>query len=195
MGEKKKKKGSKLLGVLLVLVLLVGGAGVAGYMMPDLPVLGPAVKQVVTKAAEQVDRSGVYRVTVERVILSEEEFRDGETLDIQVIVRHVAADGSVKDTWESRQYGTRRARAGEDSLTATWSDRPFEVHWEVGDHFVVTVQDRSPLLSNTDLCVWETDPEANAFPLSGTHTFERVKGKRARVTGANQIVFESTKLD
>jgi len=195
MGDPKKKKGGSKAGPLLLLVLLVvGGAGVAGYLKPDLPVVGPLVAKFVTKAAENVDKSGTYRVTITQVVLSPEEFRDGERVDIQVSIRHIGANGNTKQTWETRQFGARIARVGETSLTAAWSDRPVEFEWETGDHFVVTVTDRAGV-GSTDLCVWETNPESREFPLSGTHTFERVRGKIARVKGANQIVFDSSRIE
>ncbi len=189
MADQKKKGGSKGLTILGLLLLVVVALGVAGFMKPDLPVVGPLVRKFFTTGAEKLDKSGVYTVKVTSVVLSAEEFSEGENLDIQVTVEHVAADGATKTLWESKQYGARKAKVGKDPLTAAWADRPFEMEWRSGDKLLVKVWDRSGL-SSTEVCVWEVEG-GEAFPLKGSHTFEKVKGKTPRPGGTNQIVFEA----
>lgn len=189
MADPKKKGGSKGLTILGLLLLVVLVAGIAGFMNPDLPVVGPLVRKFFTVGAEKLDKSGVYTVKVTSVVLSPEEFSEGENLDIQVTVEHVDAEGKSKTLWESKQYGARKAKVGKDPLTATWTDRPFEMEWRAGDKLLVKVWDRAGL-GSTEVCVWEV-AGSDSFPLKGAHTFEKVKGKTPRPGGTNQIVFEA----
>jgi hypothetical protein len=187
---KKKGKGGV---ILLVLLLAILAAGIAGYLKPDLPVIGDLVSRFFKKGAEGVDKFGVYKLTIKQVAISPEEFNEGENVDLQVTIERVDLEDERREIWQSKQYGARNAKVGRDTLTATWADRPAEIEWRTGDKFVVKVWDRAGM-GSTLLCEWETDPASKAFPLTGTHTFERVKGKIARVKGANQIVFEAERI-
>ncbi|MBE7490709.1 MAG: hypothetical protein HS108_02940 [Planctomycetes bacterium] len=191
MGDPKKKGGSKGLTLLGLLLLVVLAAGVAGFLNPELPVVGPLVRTFFKVGAEKLDKSGVYTVKVTSVVLSPEEFSEGENLDIQVTVESVNADGKTRLLWESKQFGARKAKVGKDPLTANWLDRPFDMEWRAGDKLVVKVWDRAGL-GSTELCVWEIS-SGEAFPLKGAHTFEKVKGKTPRPGGTNQIVFEASR--
>src|SRR5690606_36193178 len=135
---KKKGRGGK---VLLVTLLAVIGLGVAGYMKPDLPLVGPLVTKFFKSGAEGVDKSGLYQVRVQQAAVSPEEFSEGENVDLQVSIERLDADGDATRIWQSWQYGARRAKVGKDSITATWSDRPVEIAWQPGERFVVKLWD------------------------------------------------------
>lgn len=188
MSEKRKSKLPMLIG--LVVALAGGGIG-SGYFMPSLP-WGPYVRKLFQAGADGMNKSGIYKVTVKNVTLSPEEFEQGETLDIQVRIHTVDAEGKTKEIWSSAPFGDRLAKVGKDSLTAKWDDRSFEMEWRTHDKLKVEVWDTKGL-SNTVLCVWETDGK-EVFPLTGSHTFDKVKGKTPRPGGTNQIIFEASRV-
>lgn len=181
------KKGGTLKLVVGLLVLVVVGGLVSGYMYPGLP-WGPLVGKLLRKGADGMNKSGVYKVTVKNVTLSPEEFNQGETVDIQITLDHVDADGKTKEAWTSTSYGDRIAIVGKDSLTAQWEDRPFEMQWRTGEKLVVKVWDKKG--GAKLICTWDIEG-SEVFPLSGSHTFDKVKGKTPRPGGTNQIVFAS----
>lgn len=185
------KKRSPILTGLFLLVLLALAAGVTGYMFPGLP-WAPYVQKVFQKGAEGMDKSGVYKVTVKEVVLSPEEFEVNENLDIQVTIERFNLEGKSAMLWESKQYGSRRAKVGQTGLTANWIDRPLEMEWHAGEKIVVKVWDRAGLGSSV-VCTWEIE-DSKVFPLKGAHTFDKVKGKTPRPGGTNQIVFDSERL-
>jgi hypothetical protein len=183
----RKSKLPMLIGLLAV--LLIGGVA-SGYFMPSLP-WAPLVRKIFQKGAEGMDKSGVYKVTVKNVTLSAEEFDEGETLDIQVKIHRVNAEGKTTQVWASKEFGDRLATVGKDSLTAKWDDRTFEMEWRTGDKLKVEVWDLKGI-SNTLLCVWDIDG-GETFPLTGSHTFDKVKGKAPRPGDTNQVVFEASR--
>ena len=191
MGDPNKgKKGSKAGSLLLVGLLAVVGVGVAGYLKPDLPVVGPLVSGFFKKGAAGVDQSGVYKVVIKTAAVSPAEFNEGETVDLQVSVKQFR-DGKEISEWTSNQYGDRLATVGKDTITATWADRPFEVQWRTGDTFKVTIWDYKG--GSKELCVWETAANAKELPLAGTHSFDLIMGKPPRPGGTNQVVLESSR--
>ena len=192
MADKNKKGGSKAGTLLLLVLLLLVGVGIAGYLKPDLPVVGPLVSKFFKKGAEGIEKNGVYQVRVKQVAVSHEEFSEGENVDLQVTIEHIGVDDKRITLWESKQYGARKAKVGRDSVTANWEDRPVDFPWRSGEKFIVKVWDRAGL-TDTLLYEYMTDPTSKAFPLTGSHTFDKVKGKTPRVAGANQIVFEASR--
>ena len=194
MGKDKKKGGAKPGSILFVILVLVAGLLVAGYFKPDLPVVGPLVAGFFEKAAEGVDKSGVYKVTVKSVELNPEEFvmQKGHKVDIQVRIVQYDSAGKKKASWDSDQYGERIAEIGSDQLTANWADRPFEVNWVSGDYFAVEVWNEKG--ANQKLCEWQTEPESKTFPLGGKHEFDKFKGQNTRPGGTNLIDFSSERV-
>lgn len=195
MGKPDKKKGKGGTIVLVILLLLVGVI-VAGYFKPDLPVIGPLVASFFKAGAQGVDQSGLYKVKVMKVALDPQEFRDGEKIDIQVVVKRVDGEGKERTVWESKQYGDRLATVGKDELTAKWDDRPFECAWKEGDKFIVEVWDRTGI-SSTKVAEWTSDPKGREFPLKTQRTLSPFKGGKtveSRKGATNQIVFEAERV-
>lgn len=186
------KRSFSIKNLLVLLVLLVVAAAISGYFVPSLP-WAPMVQNLFRQGAENMDRSGVYEVAVDNVTLSPHEFKEGENLDIQVIIYRVDAEGNETRIWRSEDFGARRAVVGKTDLTASWSDRPFEMNWTAGESLRVRIFDLAPLLGRDELCVWDI-PGGPAFPFSGKHTFEQVKGKNVRAGASNHIVFRSKRV-
>jgi hypothetical protein len=170
-------------------MLITGGsAGVGGWAFKDHPVLQALLGRVlprdddgsvdrekivsaVTEALHRDDGKlpGVYRVKITEVRLDPRLFKEGHTVDIQARVLRRDAAGGETTAWESRPYGENLGRVGRDDLTATWSNRPFEIEWSPGGRIFVDVWDRkSGLFDRKELRLAPPDPDV--FPLaSGTH--------------------------
>jgi hypothetical protein len=188
MGDAPRKSRLPMLIGLLAVLLIAGVA--SGYFVPSLP-WSPLVAKLFQKGAEGMDKSGVYKVTVKSVVLGPEEFNNGETLDIQVRIKRLGAEGKSTAVWESKQFGDRLSVVGKDPLTAKWEDRPFEIEWRTGDSLLVEVLDYKG--GSALLCAWQIDA-SETFPLTGSHTFDKVKGKTPRPGGTNQVVFDASRV-
>ena len=188
-----KKKSSKAPMILLVLLLGVVGVGVAGYLNPDLPVIGPLVGKFFQSAAAGVDKSGEYEVKITKVVLDPQEFKPGENIDIQVVIKLAGADGKTREVWDSSSKGAQIREVGKDELAANWVETPFKCMWQVGDTVTIEVWDRKGI-SDTLVAQWVSGPDDKTFPLKGTRTLSPVKdGKpvNARKEGVSQIVMEA----
>ena len=190
--DREKSKGFGAAKLLLGLVVVFVAFCAAGYFFPDLPWSG-TVRGFFESAAKGVDKSGVYQVSISGLTVDHQEFKQGEKLDLQVFVKTVDADGNEIDVWDSTEFGERIAKVGKTSLTASWSDRPFDVQWKPGTVFVVEVWDfvgRNKLIAR-----FTSDASKKEFPLrSGSLTLRVVKGDKEvneRRGGTNQITFES----
>lgn len=196
MGDPKKgKKGSKLGGLVLVLLLAVISVGAVGWFFPDTPVIGDLVHGFFSAGAKGVDKSGVYTVKITSVSVDKSEFDKGETVDLQVLIKRTDKEGKKETIWDSREYGTRLATVGKDPLTASWADRPFEVAWQPGEQITLEVWDRKGI-SDTLYARLKSTPESKEFPLQGTQTLELLQAdgvtkKEERRGATNQIVFEA----
>lgn len=195
MGDKKDKKGKKGGGkagtLFFVLILAVGGAAAVGYFYPDTPVVGDLVGKFVKKASEGQDQSGVYGVTVKKLVLDPQEFNEGETVDMQLVVKVVREDDE-RQAWDSRDKGTNLRTVGEDELAANWAETPFEIEWQHGDVVIVEVWDRKGF-SSTLVARFKSSAADKEFPLKGTKSLAIMDGDREineRKGGTNQIVFE-----
>lgn len=193
MGEGKKKGGSRLGLVLLLLVagLLVSGA--VGYFRPDTPLLGPLVGMVVKQASLARDTGGIYEVRISELRLADEEFSAGEALDLQVLVFAVDAQGNLskEPLFDTRKFGDRLAEAGnrEKPVVARWPDHTFRVDWKQGEEFLVQVWDRKG--SDTLLSEWRSE-KSGGFPLSGQVAFPVVNKADAKKPKGNYIKFDAS---
>lgn len=192
MGDGKKKGGSKL-G--LVLVLLLAGllvSGAVGYFRPNTPLLGPLVGMVVKQASLARDTGGIYEVRISELRLADEEFSAGEALDLQVLVFAVDAQGNLskEPLFDTRKFGDRLAEAGnrEKPVVARWPDHTFRVDWKQGDEFLVQVWDRKG--SDTLLSEWRSE-KSSGFPLSGQIAFTVVNKADAKNPKGNYIKFDA----
>ena len=181
-------KGNGKNVALVVLFILVGG-GIAGFVKPDLPIVGPAVSWVVGQASSGLNKTGEYEVSIENLTINHEEFKKGTNVELRVIVRQINAEGDEVMEWDSDEYGEQDREAGKDKMIADWKYTPMKVFWRHGDKFEVTVLD-----GREDLCVWTTDPQAKEFKLNGSHKFERVRGQRIREGGVNAITFKAKRV-
>ncbi|MBZ0135212.1 MAG: hypothetical protein K8I27_02425 [Planctomycetes bacterium] len=195
MADKNKKKGGSKAGtLLLVVLLLVVGVGVAGYFKPDLPVVGPLVNGFFEKGAEGMKKDGVYTVKITKVVLDPQEFDAGETVDVQVLIKHTNKEGKTETVWDSSKLGENLREVGENPLSVTHSETPFEITWQSGDQITVEIWDYKGL-SNTRLAWYKTAATDKEFGLDGTRTLTLLDGDNARnprVGGTNQIVFEAS---
>lgn len=197
MGDPKKgKKGSKVGGLVLVLLLALIGVGAVGWFFPDTPVIGDLVHGFFSAGAKGVDKSGVYTVKITSVSVDKDEFDEGEKVDLQVLIKRVNKDGKEETLWDSREYGERLATVGKDPLTASWSDRPFEVTWQQGEQVVLEVWDRRGM-SDTRIAWLKSAPDGKEFPLTGTQSLTLLKNGDTPIAerrgATNQIVFETAR--
>ncbi|MFO0892177.1 MAG: hypothetical protein U0790_23945 [Isosphaeraceae bacterium] len=212
MARQRKPKSLFRRLIYFIVMALTGGAGAGGFAFKDHPVLQAVLGRVLPKnedgsiahgelkeqlasavsGALKLDdpkKPGLYRVKVSEVRLDPKLFKAGRTVDIQARVRKRDAGGKETIIWESRQYGENLGQVGKDDLTATWSNRPFEVDWAAGDKIAVEIWDRKGgFFEKKDL--WMSPPEAEVFPLtSGAHPLS-LSGASLD-PGRNRIVFES----
>ena len=195
MGKKDKKKGGSKGATLLLVVLLLGvGVIAAGYFKPDLPVIGPLVSGFFEKGAAGLNKDGVYTVKIEKLVLDPQEFDKGETVDVQVIIKHTNKEGKTVTAWDSSDLGENLREVGEDPLSITFSETPFEITWQSGDQITVEIWDYKGL-SNTRLAWYKTSATDKEFGLNSTQKLTLLDGdtpKNPRVGGTNQIVFAAS---
>lgn len=198
MGDPKKGKkgGSKAGALLLVGLLAVIGAGAVGWFYPDTPVVGSLVHSFFEKGAKGVDKSGVYKVTIAKLVLDPQEFKKGESVDLQVVVKTVNAEGKEETVWDSEKLGDNLREVGEQPLAVNWLETPFEIEWKNGDQVIVEVWDRKGL-SDTRKAWFKSVAGGKEFPLSETQTLILLTNGdeplKPRVGGTNQITFEATR--
>ena len=199
MGDPKKgKKGGSKAGPLLLIVLLgVIGAGALGWFYPDTPVVGDLVHGFFEKGAKGVDKSGVYKVTVAKLVLDPQEFKNGENVDIQIVVKKVDRDGKETTVWDSEKLGDNLREVGKQELGFNLLETPFELTWEAGDQITVEVWDRKGL-SDRRHAWFKSLAGGKEFPLSETQTLTLLEEgdvtKNPRVGGTNQITFDAKRI-
>lgn len=190
MADKKKGKGGSMFPKLVLLLIVVTvGAGALGYFRPDTPVVGPLVGDLLESVASGQDQSGVYKVTIDKVVLDPQEFEQGAEVNIQVIIRKITSDGDDSFHWVSRDFGENIRIVGDDELSANWSETPFEISWRPGEQIIVEVWNDDGW--DTKVAHFKSDAETKEFPLTGTHSLTLVDGDRevsTRQGGTNQIV-------
>lgn len=202
--KKSKAKAKGIKSWLPMLVALLTGGGVGGWQLSDHPALQKAlhflavqtgasdevkeaiakgevptkvVGEVLTQVAETATaptKPGVYEVKIDKLKLDPSFLPSGRTVDLQVRVRKIQADGKEGTVWESDSYGERLAQVGRDPLTASWSERPFRVAWQPGEQFLVEIWNKRGL-RDTRLFVMSEPDGKGAFPMrSGSHALELV---------------------
>ena len=90
--------------------------------------------------------------------------REGHHVDLQVRVSKKLTSGQVQSVWDSRYAGERIALVGREPVTATWSDKPFQVTWQTGEEFSIEVWDRKAIFDKT-LFLLDTTNGDREFPL------------------------------
>jgi hypothetical protein len=174
----------------LVMVMTGGGAGVGGWLCKDYPqlqpilalVFGPSddeggadgngpragelIETIVEKVKSAAGAPGVYRVKLDGVQLDPKSFTPGRTVDVQARVIRIDADEMETVVWESRRYGENLAVVGRDELSASWSNRPFEVEWRRGDRFMIEVYDGRAGLFSSSRSFRMARRDTDGFPLA-----------------------------
>lgn len=192
MADKPKKK-SKAGPILLVLLLAVVGVVAAGYFKPDLPIIGPLVSGFFQKGAAGMSKDGVYSVTITKVVLDPQEFKTGESVDVQVLVKVTTKEGKEETIWDSAKHGDNLREVGANDLAVNFNETPFEITWRSGDQITVEIWDRKGI-SDTRHAWYKTEATDKEFGLSGTHSLTLLDGDRPiseRKGGTNQVVFEA----
>lgn len=176
----------------VVMLMTGGGAGVGGWLCKDYPQLQPiialllgqpgegeatlegevpqlksAIKSAVVGAfSSSASGPGVYRVKLDSVHLDAKSFTTGRTVDVQARVRKIDAREVESVVWESRTFGENLAVVGRDELSASWSNRPFDVEWRPGDRFLVEVYDRRAGLFSSSQTFRMARRDSDGFPLA-----------------------------
>lgn len=218
-GRRSSAEKSPLIRRILYFVVMVmtgGGAGVGGWLCKDYPQLQPviallfgppgereagvegeipqlksAIKRAVVGAVSSSSSGpGVYRVKLDRVQLDSKSFTPGRTVDVQARVRKIDADGVEAVVWESRTFGENLAVVGRDELSASWSNRPFEVEWRGGDRFLVEVYDGRAGFFSSSQTFRMARRDTEGFPLaSGEFALEPEGRIRAGTDPSRNRVF------
>lgn len=212
---RKREGGTSWKKKLAYLVMLLSGAGgIGGWQLKDHPMLQQVLTVLVgddapegklealakTGVAKLIDsasdfsRSGVYEVRIDQLKLDPKAFRTGQTIDLQVRVRSIDESGVEKIAWNSADLGSQKAVVGRDELTATWSNRPFQLGWSPGEMLILEVYSRK-LLRET--VTFRTNMErSTVFPLrTGPQTLVSV-GVEAPVGRPedSQVTFTSKRI-
>jgi hypothetical protein len=97
--------------------------------------------------------------------------------------------------WDSRYAGERASMVGHEPVTATWSDKPFQVTWQSGEDFVVEIWDRNALFDKT-LFLLDTTSGDHEFPLRpDSTTFAHLaNGRRTANPAVNLLRIESKRI-
>lgn len=197
MADKNNKgKGSKAGTLFFLLIVAVAGAGAVGYFYPDTPVVGPLVGKIMKKAASGQDQSGVYKVTVKKLVLDPQEFDEGESVDLQLVIKRIDGEGAETKVWDSTETGENLREVGDKELSVNWEETPFEIEWTHGDQVIIEVWDRKGL-SDARVARFNSSADSKEFPLKSTRSLTVMEGDRAvseRKGGTNQVVFESERI-
>ncbi len=212
---KKPKSPFRRLIYFLVMLISGGGAGAGGLVFKDHPILQAVLGRVLPKTEDgSIDKAelkekltsvvsgalklddpkkpGLYKVKLEEIRLDSKLFKAGRTVDIQARVRKRDSGGKEATVWETRPFGENLGQVGKDDLTATWSNRPFEVDWTNGDRILVEIWDRrGGFFDRRELTMSPAEP--GSFPLaSGTYALTLSGADLDRAH--NRIVFESKRI-
>jgi hypothetical protein len=142
---------------------------------------------------------GTYEVTIAEVRVDSREFHIAPLSELEVrVTRHGARVGDDKVVWQGTAKATHaKNETGETILTASWTDRPFQVDWHIGDEFTVEIRDRHALgLIDPKWFSLDLDDDGS-FPLrTKTHRLTtRADGKPSRDPSANSLVLRSHRAD
>ncbi|MDX2037955.1 MAG: hypothetical protein SFX72_15010 [Isosphaeraceae bacterium] len=206
--EPKKKKRPWL----RYLLMLLGGSGVGGWQLKDHPILQrlyiratgedpgdrpitarDAVKAV-SQALSKIDayrKPGEFEVRIKGLKLDRSNFREGQTLQLQV--RLIKREPGARDqvVWDSKALGELPVKVGRDDLQLSWADSPIVVNWKPADTFVFEVWDRRGIFS-TKWFEWTAGSE-QTFPLrTGSYILSLAERSESGLNPrASQIVLES----
>jgi hypothetical protein len=196
-------------------LLFVGfgsGTGIWGWINPELPVIGAALQKL-RAAAPATDGStpspilsilphkdpftlpGTFEVSIAKVSVDAAELRQGHHADLQIKVSKKLAGGQMLQVWDSRYAGERASMVGREPVTATWSDKPFQVTWQAGEDFVIEVWDRNALFDKT-LFLLDTTNGDHEFPLrpDSTNFAHLANGRRTANPAVNSLRIESKRI-
>ena len=196
-----------------LIVLITGGVGVGGWQLKDHPLLqqilqrvtqadpdkplitGELVKDAVhaLEHHESFREPGSYEVKVATVKIDPAIIKSGQLHEVEVRVRKRDARGHETVVWESRSAGAPSEVEGRAPGTVGWPDTPFRVDWAPGDQFTIDVWQGHGLIST-----WHFKTsldQADAFPLRTGPQDLALAGQSLPPSDANQIVFESRRLD
>lgn len=212
MARQKKPKSLFRRFIYFVVMLVTGsGAGMSGWAVKDHPLLQAVLGRVVPRTEDgSIDSQkltsavtdvlkrddgrspGLYKVKVTEVRLDPKLFKAGRTVDIQARVRQRDTAGRENTVWESRSFGENLGQVGRDDITATWSNRPFEIDWSPGDKIVVEIWDRkSGFFEKKELKMAPSEP--GVFPMAtGPHPLS-LSGADLDLA-RSRIVFESQRM-
>jgi len=210
MAARRSSKFKKLLFGLIAL-LFGGGTGVWGWIDPELPVVGSFLQKLRTASPgdstspspvlsilphrDPFTVPGIFEVAVTKVTVDPAELREGHHADLQIKVSKKLAGGQVQLVWDSRFAGERTALVGREPVTASWSDKPFQVAWQTGEEFMIEVWDRNALFDKT-LFLLDTTNGDREFPLrTDTTTFAHLaNGRRTAHSTGNCLQIQSKRV-
>lgn len=186
--KKSGKQGSKAGVLLLALVAVVGGVAALGYFKPDTPYIGPFMAGLFKTAQQATSGSGTYEVRIGELMLDADEFKDGDELDLQVLVFKADADGKIQGEplIDTNKWGTNIRKVGKDRLAKTWSDQPVNLDWSVGVRYAVEVWTKKG--GNRKLAEWVSAPDPKGFPLSEIY-FAKLDGRDVKNAKGNYVKF------
>lgn len=216
----RKARPTLLKRLIYFAIVVISGGGAGGYALQNHPLVQSLLKAVVGNSADgsapsldgtlvtnvvdalkprdSFSEPGLYQVTVANVSLDQKLFKPGHTVDIQARVRTFDKSGREVTLWDAKSFGSRLAVVGQDDLTAGWPDRPFQVEWKPGEHFVLEVYDaRTGLFIEPRRLTLVQDGSATSeFPLkSGDFPLESAKKSDAPVNPrTNHVVLKTERL-
>jgi hypothetical protein len=219
MAKTRRKPRRSLFKRMLYLIMVVSG-GSSGWLVKDYPSVravwslltgkpapaadGDGESALATtvadllKSPDQFNQPGTYQVTIPKVHLDSHLFKVGHTVDIQARVLKLDPRGRPTTVWETKPYGERLAVAGKDDLIAGWSQRPFQVEWNLGERLLVEVYDRRTglFLDPKTFILAPSDSEPREFPLKpGTFPLEAAQKPDVTVDPRNNcIVLQSQRV-
>ncbi len=202
----------------LIVLLSGSGAGLGGWQISDTlfgrvverakedtldghEVIVGAIKEKVQTVLEQRNanfKEGRFEVRIEQLAIDSALFKSGRTIDLQVLVAKLDAQGKKLPIWNSQSVDRRTVIVGSSPIETSWHVSPFEVNWAPGDHMVIEVWDRKSLFSTKLLERTEVIEEAGKliFPLkTGSYPLSLVsKTSREYDPAVNQVVLRSRRV-
>lgn len=148
--------------------------------------------------SESFAEEGRFEVRVEQLEIDSGLFKPGQTIELQVQIAKLDAQGKKVPIWNSQSVDRRIVKVGNTPIATSWQVSPFEVDWAPTDRVVIEVWDHKPLFSTKLFERTEVIEEGGqpVFPLkTGSYTLNLVaKGNKDFDPAVNQVVFQSRRL-